>query len=179
MSPSSGAQVPGHLSEGLATISNRTPAISEPVSGPSCRSDAFGLPGGGRRRSYSAHFAGWFSAGPPERLLTIVDDVPPARVSAISVPARSVLVPPDLTHAGARSVVRTKSLFAAVGATFEHSRLGFHSDQLFFRGQSLNSSGIPPIGFCRFPFARIGRSKIEAAGSTDCDEGSSVARCRD
>jgi hypothetical protein len=53
----------------------------------------------------------------------------PTRVLTICIPAGSVLVNPTLPHTGARSVVRSKSLFVAVGAAFGHSRLGFHWKQ--------------------------------------------------
>src|ERR1039457_108616 len=99
--------------------------------------------------------AGRFPPCPPERLLAIVDDVTPASVSTICIPARSVLVNPELPHAGAKPVVRMKRLFTAVGATFGHSRLRFHWDQPSFRGLDLNSRGIPSIGLAAFRrFAR-------------------------
>ena len=91
--------------------------------------------------------AGRFSPSPPERLPAIVDDVTPASVSTICIPARSVLVNPELSHTGAKPVVRMKRLFTAVGATFGQSRLRFHWDQLSFRGLDLNSSGVLPIRF--------------------------------
>ncbi len=73
--------------------------------------------------------AGWFAAHPPESVFATVDDVPPAGVSAICISASPVLVKPKLPHPGMRSVARTKSLFAAVRATFEHSRCRCHRDR--------------------------------------------------
>jgi hypothetical protein len=90
--------------------------------------------------------AGCFSAHPSERFPAILDEVTPARVSTICIPASSVLVNPRLPRTGARSVVRSKGLFVAVRATFEDFGSCLHYDHLAF---SPVLSDISRIGFSR------------------------------
>ena len=83
-----------------------------------------------RMRKLLRAIAGCFFAHPSERFPAILDEVTPASVSAIRIPASSVLVNPTLPHTGARSVIRSKGLFVAVRATLEDSGFFLHQDRL-------------------------------------------------
>lgn len=67
-----------------------------------------------------------FSAYPPEGHLPGVGDVTPADVATVCVPARSVLVSPELPDAGAEPASRKKLCCTAVRAALGPSRLRFH-----------------------------------------------------